>query len=537
MGDVTVLALISVSDHAPSVNLYPVEVNSASHTLTLGWEAEDEDGDPLTYLIQYSFDGGATFVTHLHDYPYFAAVLDTALLHGSTQAQIRIVASDGVLSGYDSSEIFSIDKHSPLVSISNVVEGERIPFGDTRSLSGFAYDAEDGGIPEGELSWELAGPISRNATGGTFSLDELEPGEYNITLTAEDNDANSANIGVNFEVLPILIPDSATAPIIDGQVSDSAYADGTLIRVLVGGGHFIYASLVHVGDKLYVGFSNLKYKGGSSPYTMAGFTVDRNNSGDAWAQADDYAFMVDEEGGSSMSGGTGSGGMPTLTEPPLGYTVAVYRGGDSWSAEMSINESLLNGWNHLARIRIGEFWLTGIGDDYGMPQSSWYDQPQTWAPAYFGTVLPAQTNRAPVANAGNDQTIWIHDPITVGLDGAGSYDPDLDKIFFSWTQTGGPTVTLVNADKESPSFAVSPPAHTTAYTFELVVDDAKETCPADAVSVWIVPAPTAPVVSLQSLINHLLGIAILPEERQGGADFNGDKILNIADVIFKILNP
>lgn len=537
MGDVTVLAQISVSDHAPSVNLYPVEVNSASHTLTLGWEAEDEDGDPLTYLIQYSFDGGATFVTHLHDYPYFAAVLDTALLHGSTQAQIRIIASDGILSGYDTSEEFTIEKHSPRVTISGVVEGERLPFSDVRSLSGFAYDAEDGGIPGEELSWQMTGPLSRSANGGTFTLTELEPGMYNAGLSATDNDANPGSAGVNFEVLPILIPDGSPAPIVDGQVNDAVYSEGTMIRVPVGVDHFIYASLVHVGDKLYVGFSNLKYESGSSPGTMAGFTVDKNNSGDAWAQSDDYAFMVDEEGGASVSGGTGSAGMPTLTEPPLGFSAAVYRGGESWSAEMEINESLLDGWNHLARIRIGEYWLTYIGDDYGMPQLSYYDQPQTWAPAYFGSVLPALLNRGPVANAGSDRSIWIHDPINVGLDGSGSYDPDIDTISYSWTQTGGPTVTLTNAEKEAASFAVSKPAHTTVYTFQLVVDDTKESSAPDTVTVRIVPAPTAPVVSLQSLINHLLGIAILPEERRDSADFNGDKILNISDVIYKILNP
>ena len=49
-------------------------------------------------------------------------------------------------------------------------------------------------------------------------------------------------------------------------------------------------------------------------------------------------------------------------------------------------------------------------------------------------------NRAPVANAGPDQT-GVHTKSTVQLDGSASSDPDTDPLGYSWTQIGGPSVT------------------------------------------------------------------------------------------------
>jgi hypothetical protein len=249
--------------------------------------------------------------------------------------------------------------------------------------------------------------------------------------------------------------------------------------------------------------------------------------------------MVDEEGGSFIAAGTGSAGMPQITEPPLGFSYAVYRGGDSWSAEMEINESLLDGWNHPAHIRIGEFWLTYIGNDYGMPQSSWYDQPQTWAPAFFGTVLPAPLNRAPVSDAGPDQARVINDPVSLGLDGIGSFDPDGDPLEYTWTQLSGPIVTLDDDNITNPKFTAPAITTTIELQFQLVVSDSKLESAPDTVNVtlrkaWTTPPPTptpTPVPDKTQLVDYLLG-----KPEGVGYNTNQDAKVDIADLIWLILN-
>ena len=82
------------------------------------------------------------------------------------------------------------------------------------------------------------------------------------------------------------------------------------------------------------------------------------------------------------------------------------------------------------------------------------------------------TNRAPVANAGPDQS--VDELAAVNLDGTGSSDPDGDTITYQWTEVGGSTVTLTGADTATPSFtapdvlAANTPV---VITFRLTVND------------------------------------------------------------------
>ena len=78
-------------------------------------------------------------------------------------------------------------------------------------------------------------------------------------------------------------------------------------------------------------------------------------------------------------------------------------------------------------------------------------------------------NSPPVSNAGPEQTIDFG--ATVTLDGSGSTDPDLNIVSYKWKQTGGPTVTLNNADTDKAKFTASG-AGGSVLTFELTVADA-----------------------------------------------------------------
>ena len=97
------------------------------------------------------------------------------------------------------------------------------------------------------------------------------------------------------------------------------------------------------------------------------------------------------------------------------------------------------------------------------------------------------TNRAPVANAGVDQSVAAG--ATVQLSGAGSSDPDGDAITYAWSQTAGPAVTLSSATVMNPTFAA--PAAGTSVTLSLVVRDASLSSSADPVVITVPSAPPA----------------------------------------------
>lgn len=84
-------------------------------------------------------------------------------------------------------------------------------------------------------------------------------------------------------------------------------------------------------------------------------------------------------------------------------------------------------------------------------------------------TIPA--NQQPLANAGPDQT--LSGLANVTLDGSGSTDPEGDAIQYSWVQTGGPAVTLVNPTSVNPTFvAPAGTASSQVLTFQLTVNDA-----------------------------------------------------------------
>jgi len=100
----------------------------------------------------------------------------------------------------------------------------------------------------------------------------------------------------------------------------------------------------------------------------------------------------------------------------------------------------------------------------------------------FRGLLVGSANRAPVANAGPDQTVRLGS--LVALNGSGSSDPDSGPgvLSFSWAQTGGPAAALTPASTTAPTFAFAPPVEGT-YVFSLIVNDGQDSSTANTVTI------------------------------------------------------
>ena len=104
-------------------------------------------------------------------------------------------------------------------------------------------------------------------------------------------------------------------------------------------------------------------------------------------------------------------------------------------------------------------------------------------------VTVEQVNHEPSASAGQDQTVSNGDVVV--LDGLGSSDPDSDPLFYEWTQTGGPAVTLSDIESVDPSFEAPFVNETSALTFQLVVSDGLADSLPDEVVITVL-SPNAP---------------------------------------------
>nr|VVV04488.1 Chitinase A [Aliivibrio wodanis] len=107
-----------------------------------------------------------------------------------------------------------------------------------------------------------------------------------------------------------------------------------------------------------------------------------------------------------------------------------------------------------------------------------------------GTVTPP-ANKKPVANAGVDVSVIA--PTPVQLDASLSSDSDGSIVSYAWTQTSGPSVTLIGADSVNSSFATDTFTQSETLQFTLTVTDNKGATASDSVAVSVTVEGTEPV--------------------------------------------
>jgi len=192
-GGVT-LAARDVSAHAPTVSLLSPNGGEqlGGATATVRWHGEDEDGDPLTYGLDYSTDGGTHWQGLRFGLTGDQAALDLPHLGGSDHARLRVWASDGINSANDASDgDFSVPAKGPRAAILSPKPGARISYGQLLTFEGSGNDLEDGTLAGARLQWSssLGGPLG---SGSLLQTAGLITGTHTIVLTATDSAGNAA---------------------------------------------------------------------------------------------------------------------------------------------------------------------------------------------------------------------------------------------------------------------------------------------------------------------------------------------------------
>jgi hypothetical protein len=201
-GPTGVLTSVTSGPSAPRVTVVRPNggENLSGRTALVSWTANDPDGDPLSFNVQYSADDGATWSLLTSNVLTTSVTVDTDNMPASQRGRIRVLASDGIHTAYDSSDrAFTVPNHRPSVEILAPQVGDTTIVSQTVGLEAQVYDVEEGSLEPGRVRWSsnLDGVVGH---GAQVSLADLTPGRHTITLDAVDSEGASNSDSVRIEV-------------------------------------------------------------------------------------------------------------------------------------------------------------------------------------------------------------------------------------------------------------------------------------------------------------------------------------------------
>jgi hypothetical protein len=388
----TVLAAMSPGLSEPSATITaPGGGETISDTLDLSWQASDPDAsDNLRYIVQYSPDQGQSWQALIVDSPGVPGTAlqnvtldDLSWLAGSTEARLRVIASDGYNTAIAVSEPFRVTGRPPRAYIVDPFPGKTYPPGVAVTLSGEASDNEDTNLTGSALRWSLNG--DEVGTGADVTLEGLAPGTYTTTLTAGDSDGMEATASASFTIEPLSIP-SGAAPSGDLLCNDAAYEGAKPLQLApYSDGQRAQAQLMRTETDLWICIDRLTRPGDDAP-DRVGVWIDQDHSRDPQAQPDDYGFFVDSDGIPYMLQGDGQSGFTETITSTL--RARIYDDGNSFYTELQIPLNSLPDLGSIIGLSL-EHQVNGANAArYTWPYRAEHAQPATWATTVLDGVSP-----------------------------------------------------------------------------------------------------------------------------------------------------
>lgn len=199
-----VLAVAAPGVNAPQITLTAPNGGQmlAGDTVDVTWTANDPDpGDILTFMVQYSPDGGQTWMVAAQNVTGNSFTLDSSNLAGSSAARFRVWASDGLNSAYDDSDgDNTVPDRAPQVAILAPGAGNIFAQGETVALQGEGYDVDSGPLQGDDLAWHSSRDGALGS-GELLSLSTLSAGDHTIALRTPDGQGGFVEDSVAITVL------------------------------------------------------------------------------------------------------------------------------------------------------------------------------------------------------------------------------------------------------------------------------------------------------------------------------------------------
>lgn len=171
------------------------ETWKAGGDYTISWVASDADGDPLWFDVAFSQDGGENWAVIATHHQGTSLQVRGDQFPGTSQALVRVYASDGLLTSQATSGFFNIEAKGPTVLITLPGDGMTVSPNMPLMLTGYAFDWEDGPLSGDSLAWssDREGFLGS----GNQIWANLSPGWHAITLTVIDSDGMTASATIH----------------------------------------------------------------------------------------------------------------------------------------------------------------------------------------------------------------------------------------------------------------------------------------------------------------------------------------------------